>query len=113
MDDRTRQMIEAYIPHPRDTSLEDGEYFYLQGTLGGDRVIRVFALDILPHRDGTEYGIYQKKGARLVRIDSGWGDPNRGVTMGYLYDNAQDCRDQTHNSISWWEDYRIAQEEDP
>ena len=75
MDDRTRRMIEAYIPSPPDTTLEDGEYYYRQETAKGPRIIRVFPLDILPHHDGTEYGIYQRKGAQLVRVDtSGYGD---------------------------------------
>ena len=54
MDDRTRQMIEAYLPHPRDPALERGAYYYRQETSGGERVIRVYPLDILPHRDGMD-----------------------------------------------------------
>jgi hypothetical protein len=104
MDDRKRQMIEAYIPHPRDPSLEAGEYFFCQETMGGPRIIRVFALDILPHRDGTEYGIYQSRGPRLVRVDArGDGDPSRGVHMHELYDNKEDCRDRTHSCYDNWE----------
>ena len=107
MDDRTRRMIEAYLPSPPDTTLEDGEYYYKQETARGPRIIRVFPLDILPHRYGTEYGIYQRKGAQLVRVDtSGYGDPSRGVRFGYLYDNKEDCRDGTHDWVDEWEHLR-------
>ena len=29
MTDRQRQLIESYIPSPRDESLKDGEYYYI------------------------------------------------------------------------------------
>lgn len=107
MDDRTRQMIEAYLPHPRDPSLEAGEYFFKRDTMRGPQIIRVFPLDIMPMRDGTEYGIYQSRGGRLVRIDGrGDGDPCRGVRMHELYDNRQDCLDGTHTCFDEWEDLR-------
>ena len=105
MDDRTRRMIEAYIPSAPDPSLRACEYYYLQG----NRVIRVWVHDILPYRDGTEYGIYQERAGHLVRIDAGYGDPLRGVRMGYLYDNKEDCRDQTHSWYDNWESLRFIQ----
>ena len=107
MTDRERQMIEAYLPNPPDPTLEQGEYYFCQSTAGGERVIRVFALDILPLKNGTEYGIYQKRGSRLVRIDVG--DPGRGVTMANLYDNYQDCKDGTHYMNDRWEQLRELQ----
>ena len=109
MTDRERQIIADYLPNPPDPDLQEGEYYYLQSTMGGDRVIRVFPLDILPHKDGTEYGIYQQKGGRLVRVDSGWGDPSRGVRFHDLYDNRQDCKDRTHYFMDEWEEYRKIQ----
>lgn len=113
MDDRTRRMIEAYIPHPRDPSLQEGEYFYCRETMGGPRIIRVFALDILPHKDGTEYGIYQSRGGRLMWVDTrGDGDPSRGVHMYELYDNKEDCRDRTHNVFDDWEWLREQQQKE-
>ena len=111
MDERTRRMIAEYIPHPRDPELDDGKYYYLHETMGGARVIRLYALDILPHREGVEYGIYQQRGGRLVRIDSGWGDPSRGVRMHDLYDNRDDCRDRTHYFLDSWEQLRDAESE--
>ena len=113
MDDRIRRMIESYLPHPRDPSLQDGEYFFRRETEKGPRIIRVFALDILPLRDGTEYGIYQSRGGRLVRVDArGDGDPNRGVYMHDLYDNKEDCRDSTHYMYDEWENLRQVEQEE-
>ena len=59
IDERTRQMIEMYLPNPPDPELNDGEYYYLQSTMKGEQVIKVYPLDIFPVRDGTEYGIAQ------------------------------------------------------
>lgn len=104
MTDRLREQIEYYLPHDPDPTLRDSEYYYLQytnGVTGNPRVIRVFALDILPHKDGIEYGIYQERGGRLFRVDAGWGDPFRGAPIGDLYDNKQDCKDQTHGAVNW------------
>lgn len=113
MDDRIRRMIEAYIPSPPDPTLDTGEYYYCRETAGGDRIIRVFALDILPHRDGVEYGIYQLRGLRMCRVDArGDGDRNRGVPMSALYDNYQDCKDQTHYMYDRWELLRERQREE-
>ncbi len=100
MTDREHQMIEEYLPNPPDPDLAHDEFYYLQSTMKGEQVIRVFALDILPHKDGTEYGIYQMRGSHLRRVDVGYGDPSRGCHRGELYDNRQDCKDRTH----WWED---------
>ena len=113
MDERTRRWIEAYLPNPPDETLESGEFYYCQYTTRGTRIIRVFALDILPLRDGTEYGIYQRRGGNLVRVDArGDGDPHRGVHMGELYDNKQDCRDRTHSVFDGWEDLRRIQKDE-
>ena len=113
MDERIQKMIDAYLPNPPDPTLEMSEYYFLQATAKGDRVIRVFALDILPLKDGTEYGIYQQRGSRMYRIDArGDGDRNRGVRMADLYDNYQDCKDQTHLLYDNWELLRRKQLEE-
>lgn len=107
MDDRTRQMIAAYLPNPPDPTLEDGEYFFKQSTMGGERIIRVYALDVLLCEDGVEYGLYQSHGGQMRWVDGyGLGDRNRGVRKGKLYDNRQDCIDDTHWGCDWWEDLR-------
>ena len=112
MDKKTRDLIADIIPGEPDPTLEPGEYYYLQETMGGPRVLRVFALEILPHRDGTEYGIYTRRGVQLVRVDSGWGDPSRGVHMHDLYDNKDDCRARTHYFYDEWERIREIQREE-
>ena len=101
-------MIEGYIPSPPDPSLDPGEYYYLQN----NRVIRVWICDILPYANGTEYGIYQERAGQLVRIDAGYGDPNHGVRMSQLYDNKDDCREQTHLLYDHWENLRFIQRRD-
>lgn len=112
MDERTRRMIEAYLPHPRDPVLRRDEYYYQQETTAGPRVIRVFVLSILPQKDDIEFGVYQERGGRLVWIDSrGDGDHNRGVRLCELYDNKEDCRDRTHLGFDGWEDLRRLQED--
>ena len=108
LDERTRKMIEYYLPNPPDPSLEDGEYYWLQEGMTA-RVLRVFALDIWPMKDGTEYGLYMRRGGRLVRVDAGYGDPFRGARKHDLYDNRQDCKDHTHNFCDEWEDLREIQ----
>lgn len=111
MTDQQRRMIEAYLPHDPDPTLEDDEFFYLQSTTRGERVIRVFALNVLCMGDGsTEYGLYQQRGAGLHWVDGyGAGDRNRGARRAALYDNAQDCRDQTHQMYDNWEALRRLQ----
>lgn len=105
MTDRERLMIQEYLPNPPDPTLEEDEFFLLQN----GRVIRVYPLDILPHKDGTCYGLYTKRGGRLVRVDEGWDDPNHGAYRHELYDNKKDCRDQTHYWYENWESLRDLQ----
>ena len=73
-------------------------------------MLKVYPLDVLPHDDHTEYGIYQYKGGRLTRLDAGYGNGYRGVRMGDLYDNKEDCRNQTHGWCDDWERLREIQQ---
>ena len=109
MDDRTRMMMETYLPHQRDKSLQNGEYYW-QAPNG--RVYRVLALDVLPTRDGIEYGLYREVGGRTLRVDAGYDDPFKGVSKAELYDNREDCRDATHTIFDGWEKLRELQEEE-
>jgi hypothetical protein len=112
MTERERRDIEYYLPGDPDPELEDGEYYYLQNVSGTERVIRVYPLDIFPMKDGVQYGLYRKKGGRLCWVDTGWGDDRtKGVYRGDLYDNREDCRNQTHMGCSWWESLRRIQKE--
>lgn len=112
MTDRERELCLFYIPGEPDGTLGAEEFYWLQPTLGGDRVIRVYALDVLPRHDGTEYGIYQKRSGDMVRIDAGYGDPFRGVPRSALYDNKADCKAQTHMLFDGWERLRQLQREE-
>ena len=111
IDERTRKMIEAYLPNLPDPSLGFGEYYYLQEGMTS-RVLKVHVLDILPVKDGTEYGIYQKRGNDLVRLDVGYGDQMRGVRKSALYDNKEDCRNREHSMYDGWEKLRKIQREE-
>lgn len=106
MTDRERQMIESYLPHPRDPQLGQDEYYVLD-TAG--RVQHVRLSDIFPGRPGedAEYGV--RRVSDGMRIDAGPGDPFRGFAMFDLYDNRQDCKDRTHGCFNNWEYLRELQ----
>lgn len=108
MTDRERLMIQEYLPNPPDPTLEFDEFYFLQN----NRVIRVYALDCFPHKDDTCYGLYTKRGSRLVRVDEGWGDPFHGAYRHELYDNKEDCRNQTHSWFDRWEELRELQQKE-
>ena len=110
MDERTARMIAEYLPNPPDPTLDVSEYYFLQNNTGRERVIRVYALDCFPHKDYVGYGCYQQRGGRLVHVDDGWGgDPFHGIYMHQLYDNKEDCRNQTHSWFDRWEQLRDIQ----
>lgn len=107
MTDRELQMIETYLPHPRDPELDQDEYYVLD-TAG--RVQHVRLTDIYPGRPGeeAEYGV--RRVSDNMRI--GIGIPFRGFPMFDLYDNRQDCKDRTHGCYSNWEHLRLLQREE-
>ena len=108
IDEKAREQIDRYLLNPPDPTLRPQEYYYLQSTMGGERVIRVQVREILPCKEGTEYGIFQ--GNR--RVDVGYGDPFRGCRKHELYDNKQDCKAQTHMFCEEWEHLRFLQREE-
>ena len=108
IDEQTQREIDYYLPNPPDPDLDDNEFYWLQEGMTS-RVIRVYALDIMPKRHGVEYGIYQKRGGRLVKLDAGYGDPFKGVPMSELYDNKIDCRNHEHNTCDNWQRLREIQ----
>lgn len=106
MTDRERELCAFYLPGEPDPTLGDEEFYYLQG----NRVIRVWALQVLPHDDDTEYGIFQRRpGGVMTHVDAGYGDEFRGVPRSALYDNKDDCRAQTHMLFNGWERLRRLQ----
>lgn len=107
MTERQRQLIAAYLPHPRDPELRFNEY-YVRDT--ADRVRKVEIRDILPCDDETTYGVYEVSSGR--RIDAGYGSPWIGFRKHTLYDNKEDCKDQAHLLYNGWEELRKLQEEE-
>lgn len=106
MTEREALMIREYLPGKPDPTLQFGEYYFLQN----NRVIRVFALDVYCNRDGDTYGCYRQVGGRMVKVDDGWGGgPFHGVYKSQLYDNKEDCRNQTHSWCERWEELRELQ----
>lgn len=114
MTDRERLMIQEYLPNPPDLTLGCEEFYYRQSTMKGEQVIKVQVINIFPgtlHGD-MEYGIYQVFGNSLRWVDTGWGDRNRGCHRSELYDNKEDCRNQTHMWCENWEHLRKLQQEE-
>lgn len=107
MTDRQKQMIEAYLPSPPDPELGFNEYYVLDKA---DRVRKVRIRDILPNGDHVTYGVAEVSTNR--RIDAGWDSEFIGFRMCALYDNKQDCRDQTHMMYDSWEYLRQLQREE-
>ena len=111
IDERTRKMIEEYLPNPPDPDLGFNEYYYRQSTMKGEQVIKVLVTCIFPGEmhQPEEYGIYQIRADGLRWVDVGLGDRYRGAFKSQLYDNKQDCRDQTHQWAENWEHLREIQ----
>lgn len=114
IDERTRQAIEEQLPNPPDPDLGFEEFYYLQSTMKGEQVIKVQVLSVFPGmvHEELEYGIYQVWGNGLRWVDVGWGDQNRGCHRSHLYDNREDCKNQTHYWNSRWEQLRRIQKEE-
>ena len=96
-------LIETYIPHKRDESLQEDEYYVLtaNGTVQKG-VVRDLA--------------FNARGEDLFRLWNGrgvihcWASDNMGyVTKRHLYDNKQDCKDNTHFAYDDWERLRALQ----
>lgn len=105
MTDREKMMIEAYIPSPPDETLGFDE-FYVRDKAG--RVRRVMVVEILPHKNTMTYGVIESGSYR--RIDAGNGSDFVGFTRGQLYDNRNDCRNNTHDWVDDWERLRALQQ---
>ncbi len=107
MTERERKMIEAYLQHPRDPELGEGEYYVLDSA---NRVRKVYVTDIFCSTLHAEtYGVREVSTGR--RIDTGIGDRFRGFELSQMYDNKQDCRDRTHLLYNGWEELRELQKE--
>lgn len=112
MTDRQRQMIEAYIPREPDPTLDFAEYYM---TDAADRVIRVLASSIAYTSDDREIREVIAIGKRPHPVYGGRGEYGRNPGWYYvraLYDNKQDCREDTHWMYDDWERLRYLQQEE-
>jgi hypothetical protein len=109
MTDRQRQMIEFYLPNPRDPELEPMEY-YVEDMRG--RAVKVHIQDIAANRDGVAIHQVRTDSGRLVHgpwetepdlIGGGW------YTMANMYDNRLDCINSEHSMCNEWEQLRELQ----
>ena len=100
MTEREKELIEAYIPNKKDISLEEDEYYVLTANntiqKGSIRDIGCGARDEILYRLRNNRGIVYS-----------WASDNLGfVAMRHLYDNKQDCKNQTHFAYDDWEKLR-------
>ena len=112
MTDRQRQMIEAYIPSPPDPELEFGEYYMKDSA---ERVIRVRVVSVAYSMDDRDICEVRTVGAKQHAVLNAFGEYGRYPGWYYryaLYDNRQDCRDDTHYIYDAWEDLRELQEKE-
>lgn len=104
MTEKEKELIEYYIPNPRDESLEDDEYYVLTE----NETIRKGAVRELAINGNGEKTFRLWNGRGIVHC---WARDNMGyVTKRHMYDNKQDCKDQTHFSYDDWEDLREIQQ---
>ena len=108
MTDRQKQMIEGYLPSPRDPELDPFDY-YVEDMRG--RAVRVHISTIAATKDTTIYQVRTDAG-RLVHgvwetdpdtFGGGW------YTKANLYDNKTDCLNSTHCGYDYWEELRELQ----
>ena len=114
IDEQTKKMIDWYIPSPPDPDLDFMEYYYRQSTMKGEQVIKVRVTSIFQGElnKPAEHEIYQIRSDGLRWVDVGWGSRFRGAYKSQLYDNKQDCRDQTHIWCEDWERLREIQKKE-
>ena len=96
-----------YLPHGRDPSLGEDEYYVLNNA---DEVRRV-RLAALVRREW-----YPRPVAEMVGLKSGdrfinMLEPDGCFRYGQLYDNAEDCAARTHDDYDFWERLRKLQQE--
>lgn len=103
MTEREKQLIEGYIPSPRDTTLKDFEYYVKD--LNG-RVQKVEITDILPFGETTLYRVVQADTRKQIKNFRKYD----AFLMCDMYDNKTDCRDNTHIAYDNWEYLRKIQQ---
>lgn len=102
MTDREKQLIEAYIPSPKDTTLKDFEYYVKDSN---DRVQKVEITDMLPFGETMLYRVVQVDTRKQIKNFRKYD----AFSMCDMYDNKTDCRDNTHIAYDNWERLREIQ----
>ena len=104
MTEKEKQLIDIYLPHKRDESLGEDEYYTLTAT---DRVEKGYLSDLAINSQGENiYRIRNKRG-----VIYGYASDSLGyMKMSYLYDNKKDCKNSTHSNCDYWEDLRKLQQ---
>lgn len=108
MTDRERNLINTYLPSPPDAELGFMD-FYMRDS--ADRVIRVHAAEIAVGEEGEFRRVWRKNGSGVFNAS---GEVSRMPGWYYvwaLYDNKQDCRDNSHCLYNGWEHLRRLQQE--
>lgn len=102
--EREKLMIKGYLPSPPDESLGDFEYYVKRN----ERVYKVEIANIFPNDEDTLYEVVTVNKRVPVR---GWRESG-AFSMSDLYDNKEDCRNDTHPFYDNWEYLRKIQKEE-
>lgn len=103
-----RYMIGNYIPSPRDPGLGVFEY-YVKDDHG--RIRKVEIASICPP-DGYDKDIYRVRLVNSGKMLLNSLNKHGGFPIRQLYDNKEDCRNETHHFFSAWEKLREFQWEE-
>jgi len=96
-----------YLPHGRDPALGEDEYYVLNNA---DEVRKV-RLAALVRRAGYPRPVCETVGLKSGDLFVNKLAPDGCFRFGQLYDNAEDCRDRTHDEYDYWERLRRMQED--
>ncbi len=109
MTDREKELIAFYLPSPPDPTLDFMDFYMRDST---DRVIRVHATDIGMDDEGEYRRVWRSNGTGVFNAP---GEVSRLPGWYYawaLYDNKQDCKDNTHCLYNRWEYLRELQQKE-
>ena len=112
MTERQKQMIDAYLPSPRDPDLEDDWYYVLDAR---DRPVKVRIFAIAFDREGNTIVQVCDKAGRFVHGPYETDSVSLGGSWyheGSLYDNKPDCKSSLHSWYHDWEALRKLQMEE-
>ena len=103
IDEATRKKIETYIPSSRDTALRPYCDYYVNVN---SRVKLGHVRGIFMSDDGEDLlELVDDRGRRIIGL---WEFDS--FRRNELYDNKEDCRNQTHGAFCDWEQLREMQE---